>query len=172
MAGRERARRAAEAASGGKGPKPSPVARPEARRQGQKSRTWSAAGRARLRQTRPRLAKRGLRVRHAALHPLACCGGKERQASPGPSQSNRGGGALAFSDLILRSPPKAGVSKDGHRPRPHGSRRAVKAALLTMRREASSHDSIAPGSIMAAERISWRFQCRKRPSSVAPSRRC
>ncbi len=32
---------------------------------------------------------------------------------PGADQINTGGGALAFSDLILRSPPKAGVSKDG-----------------------------------------------------------
>ena len=42
--------------------------------------------------------------------------------------------ALAPSDLILRRPPKAGVSKDGHHEWPHGSRRAAFAALLTMRR--------------------------------------
>ena len=51
---------------------------------------------------------------------------------PGAGQRIRAMTLAKNSDLILRSPPKAGVSKDGHTPRPHGSKRAAKAALLTM----------------------------------------
>ena len=52
-------------------------------------------------------------------------------AVPAPVK-NTGGGALATSNLILRSPPKAGVSKDGHMTAPWFETRSF-GALLTMR---------------------------------------
>jgi hypothetical protein len=116
-----RGRRGAEALRirGPRGPRP----RPEARRRGQKSRTWSAAGRARLSPRRARASQSADQVvaprgapspRDFSGERLPRCAGTGKTGEPGASTNNTGDGACPGLGRIPWMP--SGLAPSGDEP--------------------------------------------------------